>query len=209
MKLAIFGATGRTGNELVAQALAAGHEITALARDPAKLNITDERLRVAQGDALDTQLVDGVIAGQDAVISVLGHTRNSPKDVQTRATEGILDAMRHHGVRRIVTLTGAGVASADDPPSAGATVMKTLLKLISRDVLEDAVRSSDLLRASDRDWVIARVPRLVDGPHTGVYRVGTLQLGPGARISRADAADFLLRAATEDTWLRQLPMISY
>ncbi len=209
MKLVLFGATGRTGNELVGQALGAGHEVTVLVRDPAKLRLTDRRLRVVQGDALDTRLVDDVIAGQDAVISVLGHTRNSPKDIQARAIGGILDAMRQHGVRRIASLTGAGVASADDPPSAGATVMKTLLRLISRDVLEDAVRSSDLLRASDRDWVIARVPRLVDGPHTGVYRVGTLQLGPGARISRADAADFLLRAVTEDTWLRQLPMISY
>lgn len=209
LRLAIFGATGRTGQELITQALAAGHEVAALARDPAKLRRADERVRIVGGDALDASRVDEVIAGQDAVISVLGHTANSPKDIQTRAIGYILTAMRQHGVRRIVSLTGAGVAANDDPSSVGGTVMKTLLRMVAGDVLEDAVHASDLIRASDRDWVIARAPRLTDGPRTGRYRVGTLRLGPGARISRADAADFLLRAASEDSWLRQMPMISY
>lgn len=72
MKLLIFGATGGTGRQLVEQALAQGQQVTAFARDPAKVSAKHENLRVAQGDMLRPESVEAAVAGQDAVLSALG-----------------------------------------------------------------------------------------------------------------------------------------
>ncbi len=81
MKLTIFGATGRTGRQLLTQALEAGHEVTAFVRDPSKLGVTHSRLRVMQGDVYDASVVEDATKGQDAVLSALGPVRGGPKDV--------------------------------------------------------------------------------------------------------------------------------
>ncbi|MDQ3386877.1 MAG: NAD(P)H-binding protein, partial [Actinomycetota bacterium] len=106
MKIAIFGATGRTGRPMVEQALREGHEVTVSVRDPSKVSVRHDLLRVLKGDVLDAKAVDEAVAGQNAVLSALGHTKSSPKDVQTRGTENIVAAMKKHGVDRIVSLTG-------------------------------------------------------------------------------------------------------
>jgi putative NADH-flavin reductase len=208
MNLAVFGATGRTGRHVVDQALAAGHTVRALARDPAKLPAGHERLTVVQGDVLDPAKVEQVVAGVDAVVSVLGHAPNAPKDVLTVATEHILTAMRTHGVRRLVSLTGAGVADRHDRPRLWNKAISWLLARLQPELLADSERQAELIRASDRDWVIVRAPRLTDRPRKGSYRVGMVGQGTGALISRADAADFLLKQVEDTRYLRQAPMIS-
>jgi putative NADH-flavin reductase len=72
MKLLIFGASGGTGRQLVEQALAQGHLVTAFVRNPAKLPIAHQNLRIAQGDALHYETVEPAVTGQDAVLSALG-----------------------------------------------------------------------------------------------------------------------------------------
>jgi putative NADH-flavin reductase len=208
MKLTIFGASGRTGHPLVEQALAQGHEVVAFVRDPAKLPIQHERLTFVQGDVADAAAVERAVAGSDAVLSALGHTSASPKDIQTTATRNIVAAMRKHSVRRLVSLTGAGVSDPRDEPKLIDRVIKTLLVLVSKDVLKDAEMHADVIRASDLDWVIVRGPMLTEGPHTGQYNVGYIGKGSGTRISRADVADFMLKQARDTTYLRQAPMVS-
>ena len=112
MKLAVFGATGRTGKPLVEQALQAGHEVMALVRTPAKLALQSPRLTVVQGDVMNQAVVDKVVQGSDALISVIGQTKESPRNVQTVAITHIITAMNNYGIKRLVSLAGAGV---DDP----------------------------------------------------------------------------------------------
>ncbi len=209
MKIVVFGASGRTGRPLVEQALAAGHHVTAFVRDPARLETRHERLTVVQGDVHDAARVREAVAGQEAVLSTLGLAPKGPRDVVSAGTRAILAAMREHGVSRVVCESGAGVRTERDSRSAGATAMTTMLKLVARDVLRDAEASYQALKASDRAWVFVRAPRLTEGPRTGQYRTGYLQLGPGATISRADVADFMLKELTDDTYLKQAPMVSY
>lgn len=209
MRIAVFGATGRTGRHLVEGALGDGHEVAALVRDPAKLAASHEGLRVVEGDVLIPQSVEETVAGSDAVLSALGHTKMSPKDVQTRGTQNIVAAMNEHGVRRIVSLTGAGVRDPGDKPKPVDRVFSGLLKLLQRDVLEDAERHAEAIRASGLDWVIVRAPRLTDGPATGEYRVGLVGQNSGTKISRADVAGFMLRGLTDDEYLGRMPMVSY
>lgn len=191
------------------QALAAGHEVRALVRDPSKLHMGHERLVVIGGDVLDAAKVEETIAGTDAVLSVLGRTKTSPKGVQTRGTENIVAAMEEHGVRRLVSLTGAGVGDPRDEPKLVDRAITFLLKRLQPDVLEDGVRHAEAIKASGLEWVIVRGPRLTEGPKKGEYRVGMVGKNSGTRISRADLAQFMLGQLTTDAYLRRMPVVSY
>ncbi|WP_207955773.1 NAD(P)-dependent oxidoreductase [Rubrobacter marinus] len=129
--------------------------------------------------------------------------------MQERGTEHIVAAMKQHGVRRLVSLTGAGVRDPGDRPKLVDRVFSGLLKVLQRDVLEDAERHAEVVRRSGLDWVIVRAPRLTDGAATGEYRVGSVGENSGTKISRADVAGFMLRELTDDSYVGQAPMVSY
>jgi putative NADH-flavin reductase len=224
MKLAIFGATGRTGLQLVAQALAAGHEVTVLARRPEKLAVGDGQklavgdgqklavgdgqLTIVQGDVTDAGRVAEAVAGAEAVLSVLGPTSNKPEYLVSQGMGHIIAAMKAHGVRRLVVSAGAGVADPGDDPQLFHKVVGLLVRTLSRHVYEDMVRTVATVRSSELDWTIVRVPMLTDDPPTGKWKVGYVGRGPGARLSRADLAAFMLAQATDDRYLGQAPVVS-
>jgi len=205
----MFGASGRTGRPLVERALAEGHEVSALVRDPSRLPIKDGRLTVIGGDVLDAARVEETVTGTDAVLSVLGPTKTSPKDVLTRGMENIVAAMNKHGVQRLISLTGAGVRDPRDEPKLVDRAFVFLLGKLQPEVLEDAERHADVIRGSGLEWIIVRGPRLTEGPEKGEYRVGMIGKNSGTRISRSDLSDFLLRQAGDQTYLRQMPVVSY
>ena len=208
MRLTIFGATGRAGRPLVEQALQAGHEVVALVRTPSKLAIQNPRLTVIQGDAMNPADVDKAVRGSDAVISVIGQTKGSPRDTMTVAITNIIASMDRYGVRRLVSLTGGGVDDPHDRPKFADHTIKRALKLMSGRVLKDAENHAEAIRKSDLDWVIVRGPMLNEGPYTGNYRVGRVGVNTGSRLARANLADFILKQTTDTTYLRQSPMVS-
>jgi len=208
MKLAIFGATGRTGRPLVQQALDAGYEVIALVRTPATFSLQHERLTVVPGDVLNPAEVDQVVQGADAVLSVLGHSKNSPKDMQTVAIKNILAAMETYGVPRLVCLSGASVSVSQDQPKLINRVMKLVTKVIAGPVLADGETCLNVLQDSTLDWIMVRGPMLNEGPHTGKYRVGWTGVNTGISISRADIADFMLTQVTNTTYIHQAPLVS-
>lgn len=208
MKLAVFGATGKTGRILVEQALAAGHTVVAFARTPSKLDVDDERLRIVQGDIQDAAAVATAVAGADAVISVLGPTSNTPDYQISKGTANILSAMQQHGVGRLVISAGAGVGDPRDKPGLFDKFIKVLLQLFSRHVVADMARVVALVRASDLKWTVVRAPMLTDNPRGAEVRVGYLGQGVGPRLARADLAAFMLAQVDDDTYLRQAPVIS-
>ena len=209
MNVAIFGATGRTGRSLTEQALEQGYRVTAFARNPSKLGISHERLNVVGGDVTDSSAVEKAVVGQDAVVSALGHAKGSPKDVHTRGTANIVTAMRAHGVRRLISLTGAGVREEGDDPKFVDRVFGLLLRALQRDALEDAAGHVGVIRESGLEWVVVRGPRLTEGAKKGHYRVGLVGKNSGTSISRADLADFMLDQLTDDANLGLMPMVSY
>ena len=109
----IVGATGGTGRQLVAGALERGHVVTALVRDPSRLQIQHERLRVIRGDVRDYPSIDAAVRGQEAVISALGHKRYfHPTSILSEGTRNLLRAMDTHGVRRFVCETSLGIGDS-------------------------------------------------------------------------------------------------
>lgn len=209
MKIIVFGATGGTGKEIVKQALAAEHEVTAFVRSPEKLGIGDANLKVVQGDVLDAAAVAQAAAGHDAVISALGPSRPPAPGMMEAAAKNILAAMKAQGIRRLISTTGAGVRHANDRPKLLDHLMKGLLTLMAGEVLRDSAANVSVLCASDVDWTIVRFPRLTDGAHTGKYRVGYLGKDSGSMLSRADGADFVLRELAGGSYIHQMPVVSY
>ena len=97
---------------------------------------------------------------------------------------------------------------ARDRPGLVSRVIVFLLKTLQPQVLADAVRHTEQVRASDLDWTIVRVPRLTDKPGTGRVRAGWAGVNTGPMISRADAATFMLDQLESPAHVRQAPMIS-
>jgi len=216
MRIAVFGATGRTGRPLLDQALDRGHEVVALVRDPAGLPSVvrdNDRVEVIEGDAYGGDGVDRTIGGDgdpvDVVVSVLGQTSEGPDDLLTEAGRHVLAAMDAHGVERLVTLVGAGVREEGESVSLGGKVMGAMLKLLARSVLEDARDHVETVGASDTRWTVVRAPRLTEGTHTGAFRHGTdFALGVRDAAARANVAEFLLDCLEDDLYVHELPKIA-
>ena len=208
MRVTIFGATGRTGRNLVAQALSRGYEVTAFARSPQKLSDYADQIEIVEGDVQNPEQVEAAVAGADAVVSVLGPTENKPDYQVQRGTQNILDAMNEHGVERLVISAGAGVGDPKDEPKLFNKAINLLLKLVSRHVYEDMKRTVATVRASDVDWTVVRVPMLTDDPAKGNVEAAYVGKGMGPRITRADMAHFMLDQLDEERYVHEAPAIS-
>jgi putative NADH-flavin reductase len=209
MKIVIFGASGGTGLEVLKQALESGHTVTAFVRTTSKIDIQHPNLTLFQGDVMDTNAVEKAIVGQDAVISTVGPVRPSIPGMMETAAKNIVAAMKKHGIRRIVSTTGAGVRQPEDQPKLMDRSIGILLNLLAKEAVLDAAAYVKYIQSSDLDWTIVRFPRLMDGAHTGRYRVGYVDKHSSTQFSRADGADFILKELTEKKWLRKLPLVSY
>lgn len=209
MKVLILGATGSIGRHLVPQALARGHEVTALVRDSRRLRETGPGMRVIEGDALDAAAVDRAVQGQDAVIYALG-TRQlfKPTTLFSDSTRILIAAMERHGVRRLVAITGVG--AGDSRGHGGFLYDRVFFPLLLVRVYADKDRQEALIRQSGLDWVILRPAIFTNGPRRGGLRAETELAGVTIRkISRADVASFTLDQLSDDRYVGKAPLIGY
>lgn len=209
MKIVVFGASRGTGLEIVKQGLEAGHIVTAFVRSPEKFMMKHPNLSLCQGNAMDAVAVENAIAGQDAVISALGPTRPPVPGMMETAAKNIVAAMKKHGVRRLVSTTGAGIRQPEDKPKLSDYLIGALLNLLAKSVVLDSAAYVKVIQNSDLDWTVVRYPRLIDGAQTGKARAGYVSKESSTELSRADGADFVLKELTEKKWLRKLPLVSY
>jgi putative NADH-flavin reductase len=158
---------------------------------------------------MDAKKVEQAIAGRETVISALGPTRLPVPGMMETAAKNIVSAMQKYSVKRLLSTTGGGVRDPQDKPKLFDKLMKTLLTLMAGDVLRDSEANVVFIRASDLDWTIVRFPRLVEGEHTGQYRIGYVGKDSGSQLSRADAADFILRELEKGEYIHKAPMVSY
>jgi putative NADH-flavin reductase len=208
MKLVIFGATGGTGRELVSQALERGHAVTAFARDPEPLGSRDGLTTVA-GDVLDQAAVERAVAGQDAVLSVIGKPATSPGRLRSEGTANIVRAMRRLGPRRLLSMSTMGIA--ETRPLLPRLYRYALIPTLLRRTFAEHARQEAVVRSSELDWTIVRAGVLTDDPATGRFRHGfpPSDRSVKAEISRGDVADFILGQIGESTYMRAVPSVSY
>jgi putative NADH-flavin reductase len=197
MKLALFGATGKTGIELLKQALVQGHVVTAIVRDPARLTIEDERINFVIGDVFDSASVAQAVQGQDAVICALGAGSDLKKTtVRTTGTINIIRGMQKNNVKRLLVVTAMGVGESWDTLSL---LNKFFFATLLRSSREDHEAQEAAVKESGVDWTIIRPSRLTDTPRTGVYDVGENIPAKTSKIARADVADLILKELEENT----------
>ena len=154
-RILIVGATGGTGRELVAQALERGYAVTALVRNPSRLQIKHPRLIVAQGDVLDYNSVEAAMRGQEAVVSALGHKRFFyPTRILSEGTRNILRAMEAHQVARFVCATSLGLG--DSAGRMGLFYTLFIIPMILPLYFWDKTRQERLIAQSRSDWTIVR-----------------------------------------------------
>ncbi|KAA3618316.1 MAG: SDR family oxidoreductase [Calditrichaeota bacterium] len=209
MKLIVFGASGGTGQFLVTQALKQGHEVTAFVRNPQKLKQKGSKLKVIQGDVLDTQTLEKAISGHDAVLCSIGLSKIFDKsNLRANGTKNIIEAMRKTKVKRLICQStfGAGDSYNMLPFSYKYLVFPLLL----RRVLADHEVQEKYVRESKLDWTIVRPGSLTDDVETGIYFHGfTAGTKVTAKISRADAANFMLKQLNDARYMLKSPSLSY
>jgi putative NADH-flavin reductase len=208
MKLLVLGATGGTGREVVTEALAQGHEVTAFVRDPARLVNQDSRLRVVVGSLPDGRDKLGeAVRGQQAVLCALGIGGSlKPNGLMAGSVPVIIEAMERAQVRRLILVSAMGVGDrkSDAPP-----FMRLMIGVLLKDIYADKVIAEDAVRRSALDWTLVHPTMLTSGPKSGRYRVGErLALRGIPKISRADVADFLLHQLSDAAWIGKTVVIS-
>jgi putative NADH-flavin reductase len=208
MKLSIIGASRGIGRQLVEQALARGHRVTAMARRPQVLELKHEALTMIPGDIREAEAAARAVAGQEAVCLTLGvGVTWRPVTVFSEGTAQVLAAMAREGVRRLVAITGIG--AGESRGHGGLLYDRLVLPFLLRTIYADKDRQETLIRASRVDWTIVRPGFLTNGPLKGKYRALTDLRGVTAgRISRADVAHFLLEELATGRFVRQAVLVT-
>ena len=207
MKLTIVAATGGIGRQILEQAVAAGHDVTAAVRNPQSLPSTPARVVTADLAAADPAALQSAVSGADAVLSGLGARTKADAGVAWKGTKAITEAMQTSGVRRIVVVSAAPIGTVPSPsrphppkddPGDGfflRHLANPVVKAALREHYADLARMEEVLRDSDLDWTIVRPPRLTDKPVTGTYRTAYGQnVRRGIFVSRADVAHYMLQS---------------
>ncbi len=208
MKILILGATGATGRHLLEKALAAGHEVTALVRDPKKLTVTHPKLRVASGQVTNRDDVAEAVRGQDAVLSTLG-PRESKDPICATAAPVVAAAMKQEGVKRIIWLSASGVGDSKPTLVAASFVFgHIIMPLFLKTPYANHGRAEEVLRATDLEWTVLRPVQLVDKP-TGKPAVATPpdQKPAGLKIAREDVAAFMLVELEKNAHVHKMPLL--
>jgi putative NADH-flavin reductase len=207
----IVGASRGVGLETVKAALAAGHQVRALARSASAISITDPKLEKVEADARDSAAIERALAGTDAVIETVGESFGPQAMLRgttlfSKATRVLADAMVKLGVRRLVAVTGLG--AGDSRGYGGFLYATVMFPIVLKRVYDDKDVQEQIIRRSGLDWTIVRPGILTSGPATGRYRV---LVDPaswnGGTISRADVAHFLVAQIADRNYIGKTPVI--
>jgi putative NADH-flavin reductase len=209
MKLIVFGPTGGTGEQLIRQALASGHQVTAVARRPEAVTLTHVNLEVRPGDVLDPAWPGTGLTGAEAVLSALGSHARQPTTLYSAGTSAILAAMGEAGISRFIGITATPVGPESQKPPLDRYVAHPILQMFFGHGYADMKKMEELLAFSPADWTVFRPPRLTNGPLSPGYRTAVDAPLKGARtISRASLAAAMLAAISDTALFRHAVTIA-
>ena len=206
MKICVFGGSGRTGRHVIIQALEQDFEVNALLRNPAKLDLQHDKLRIARGDVFDSDAVSAAVEGCNAVLSALGASSLGKTDLYSKSMEIIVSGMKAHNVKRLLCIAAVGVERDPNIPLLGRLIMKLALG----NIFADMQRMQQEIEASDLDWTILWPPMLTDGKLSAEYRTDIDRALPkGSKISRADLAHFMIQIIGNAAYFKRKVAIAY
>ncbi|MEO9340333.1 NAD(P)H-binding protein [Mesorhizobium sp. SB112] len=208
MQLFVLGASGGVGPNLLKQAIARGHHITAQTRNAGKLT-ESAAVRVIVGSATDEAFLKQHLASHDAVVIAIGIDRLGRTTLFSEASEAVIAAMQTAGVKRLVAITGIG--AGDTRGHGGWLYNLVIYPLFTRNRYADNDRQEALVEQADLDWTVVRPAPFAARAGSGQLQVvteipETLQL---RSITRAEVATFILDCIENDSFIRQKPFIGH
>jgi putative NADH-flavin reductase len=212
MKVIIFGATGFSGQAILAEAIKQGNEVTVLVRDSSKVKINHNNLRIVEGNVLDSQKVAFVIQNQEAVIQCLGvggKGDGKPTTFISDATKIIVDEMQKQNIKRLIALSnvGAGNSIAFQPWFFTKIILTYFMKWL-KVIIDDKNRMEPIIMNSNLNWTIVRCPNIVDKPAKGKYNATLDGKGLKLSITLDDLSKFIVGQLKETTFNKQAPCVS-
>lgn len=205
MRIVVIGANGKTGRLFVQAALDAGHEVVAGVRGSNTI-AAHPNVTIVPCDATDEHDVRHILAGAEAVVTVIGHVPGSPNNLQTQATQIIVSVMESLGIKRLVSLTGTGVRFHGDRITLIDKLLNGVLGLIDPARIQDGKEHAQLIKSTDLDWTIIRVLKLTNS-HRSSFKLSLH--GPAKTlVSRESTAQAILHLLEKNTYVRQSPIVS-
>ncbi len=199
MKITLLGATGKTGQLLVNDAIAAGHEVTALVRTKDKLSAR-KGLTIIEGSAVNPSHVAKASNGTDVIVSTLGSTKAG---LMVPAVKAVIEASKTTGVNRFVLMSSV-LTRADQQ----GTMMK-LISSMMKAMVNDKIESEELLRSSGLDWTIVYAATLNGSDRHTVRVISAVEkLGMKHKISRASVAKFIVDEIAQGKYSKKEVVIS-
>ncbi|MDP5048598.1 MAG: NAD(P)H-binding protein [Saprospiraceae bacterium] len=212
MKVIIFGATGFSGQAILANSIKQGHEVTILVRDASKIPIKYQNLTIVEGNVLNTQTVASVLHHQEAVIQCLGVSGKGdgkPTTFISDATKIIVDEMQNKKIKRLIAMSnvGAGNSIAFQPWFFTKIILPYFMKWL-KVIIEDQNRMEPIIMNSNLDWTIVRCPNIVDKPAKG--RCNATLDGKGLKLSitLSDLSKFMVDQLKQTAFIKQAPSVS-
>jgi putative NADH-flavin reductase len=196
MRIAVFGAGGRTGRQVVEQALERGHDVTAFVRPSSTVPLERDRLHFVEGDARDPAVVERALEGAEAVISVISLSAPDREPEHSAATGTIIEAAGRVGARRVVVAANNDVLTDRELTGEYAAMGR------------EHRRNRDALQASGLDWTIGAAPWVTDDSPTGTYEAVVDARAPAKRLAATDFATFTIDALEHDEWIGQVVGVS-
>jgi putative NADH-flavin reductase len=211
--LLIIGANGGIGRQTVNQALSAGHRVTALVRNTAKLPLSHPNLKIVQADVTLPLSLSGLFAGNDTIISAIGMNaglNDRPTTLYSQGALNILREMKQAGLRRVFFISASAVETNPLLPFLARLASKYILQKLLANMYADLRLMERLVKETELDWTVVRPPRLTDSKLTGCYRMAVNRfLKNGLKISRADTAHFMLSHIQSEDVFRSVVEIGY
>ncbi len=207
MQITVFGASGKVGRLVVAEALKRRYDVVAFVHKHNPL-VENEHLTVQTGDVARTADVMRALQGSEAVISCLGSWGQPGRNVQVTAMDVIIPAMEAQGPTRIITLTGSGALPPDVVPSLGNKLfMKLLSPFPAGKVFHDGEQHMKLLAASSLDWTSLRSPIMKNDGDSG-YTLDEKPASAFGRVPRSAVVMALVDQLDSQQFLQRAPVIN-
>ncbi|MFT4343824.1 MAG: NAD(P)H-binding protein [Candidatus Woesearchaeota archaeon] len=207
--IALFGATGKTGQIFLKKALQEGFRVQALVRSPAKLDsklLKNKSLTIIEGDVLKKADVFKTIKKSHVVVSLIGHNPQSPENLQTTGVKYMTQAMKDCKVTRIFSLTGAALAHKDDRPTFLQNVLNSAVRIIGNVRYTDSLNHAKVLERSNLNWTIIRANILTDVPKQK-YVVDNLSSKTSLFVSRHAITQFIIDNIKSKKYYKKMPCI--
>ena len=212
MKITIFGATGFSGQAILAEALKQGYEVTILVRDASKVQIKHKKLTIIEGNVLDPLTVASALHHQEAVIQCLGvggKGDGKPTTFISDATKVIVNEMQKQNIKRLVAMSnvGAGNSIAFQPWVFTKIILPYFMKWL-KVIIEDKNRMEPIIMNSNLDWTIVRCPNIVDKSAKGTCNATLDGKGLKLSITLPDLSKFMIEQLTQKVFIKQAPSVS-